>query len=72
MYPSPTSGEFTVVSDAKSARLIEVVDLTGRVVADQYPSSNNAKLNIAGVSAGVYYLKIHSESKVGVMKIVKQ
>lgn len=72
VYPSPTSGEFTVVSDNKTVKLIEVVDLTGRVIADLHPSTNPVKLNISNVAVGVYYLKIHTESKVDVMKIVKQ
>ncbi|MBL7934109.1 MAG: T9SS type A sorting domain-containing protein [Bacteroidia bacterium] len=72
VYPNPTSGEFTLMSDNKMVKLIEVVDLTGRVLANIKPSSHTAKLNISNVALGVYYLKVHTENKVEVMKIVKQ
>lgn len=71
VYPNPTNAEFSVVAEGKTAALLEVIDLSGRVITSVTPASNTVKMNIAHAAAGVYFLKVHSENSVQVMKIVK-
>ncbi len=72
VYPNPTAGEFAVVSRGEPATLIELVDVVGKVVVSLKPSSNSVKLNLSANAPGVYFLKIHANNKVEVMKLVKE
>lgn len=72
VYPNPTSGEFTIELSNSSAKTIEVLDLTGRVVYSNTAASEKVKVNLSTLANGIYYVKIQTKSSTEVIKVVKQ
>jgi hypothetical protein len=72
VYPNPSSGMFTVEVPSTGSRLIEVTDLTGRVILSNKSSDQFVNVNINSLSNGIYYVKIQTEQGSEVIKVVKQ
>jgi hypothetical protein len=72
IYPNPTTGEFTVELNNTSEKIVEVMDLTGRIISSSTGSQESVTVNIANLANGIYYVKIQSSNTVDVVKIVKQ
>ncbi len=72
IYPNPTTGVFTVELNNGSTKIIEVIDVTGRIVLANTTSNDKVDFNINTLANGVYYIKIQSTSSIEVIKIVKQ
>lgn len=71
IYPNPSDGIFQIQMPKKENVWVEVFDLNGKLVfAEQLSSSNNATLNLTGLSNGVYTLKLHSTDDIVVERIV--
>jgi hypothetical protein len=66
VYPNPANDIINVRSN-EAVRQLDVLDLTGRTVATS--ASNN--VNVAGLSAGVYFVRITTAAGTGMQKIVK-
>jgi len=71
VYPNPTSGDLTVEFANGLVKTIEVMDLTGRIVLSNATSDDKIKLNLSNLSKGIYYVRVKSDNKVEVKKIVK-
>jgi hypothetical protein len=71
VFPNPSKGEFVIEMGTSYDKSVEVVDFTGKVVYST--KTNNAKINvnINNYAAGVYYVKVMSNGKVDVVKVVK-
>jgi hypothetical protein len=73
VYPNPTNGDLTVIMpDIKSRVLLEVTDPAGKVI---YKRSNikDTKFNFTlKATAGVYFVKVTTDEKVFVERIVKE
>ncbi len=72
VYPNPTVGEFTIELSNATAKTLEVVDLSGRVVYTGAVTSDKVKVNLVNAANGIYYVKIKSNSTTEVVKVVKQ
>ena len=72
VYPNPAQGEFTIVFNSDSNRLIELTDLSGRVVLSKVSNEGSTRINISHLADGVYYAKINSELSSEVIKLLKQ
>jgi hypothetical protein len=72
IYPNPTNGEFTIESNSGLVKTIEVLDLTGRVVVSTTNADEFTQVNIASLSNGIYFVRIKSDNKLEVIKVVKQ
>jgi hypothetical protein len=72
VYPNPNAGLFSIELNNGSVKIIEVMDLTGRVVLENTSSNNKIDFNISNLSNGIYYVKVQSNNSVEVIKIVKQ
>jgi hypothetical protein len=72
VYPNPTSGLLTVEVNNAANKLIEVTDLTGRVVATVTTTDEKVSLNLDKLANGIYNLNIHTGTSVEVVKIVKE
>ena len=72
VYPIPSKGLINIISDEK-VNTIEVYDSAGRIVQKQTHSSpsKESKININS-SKGIYYLKIKTNSRISVKKIIKE
>ena len=70
MYPNPANGnEVTILSNQDI--VAEVYDILGKKVAIQNITSNQQKLNISGLSKGLYLVKLNS-SKGSTTKKINQ
>ena len=72
LYPNPTNGIFTIESANGLAKTIQISDITGRVVLNHSTSDDLINLNVSNLANGVYYVKVSSNNRSDVMKIVKQ
>ena len=67
VWPNPTTGAVTVnTGDAKVLR-IEVLDATGRTA--MHADSQN--IDLAGLNAGVYYIRVITQQGVSIQKVIK-
>jgi len=74
VYPNPTTGKLSIVSDQFSVERIEIFDVYGR----KHEGTNARKherellIDISHLSAGVYFVKIFTEAGEVVRKVVKE
>jgi hypothetical protein len=79
VYPNPTGGEIVVSSEYR-VESIEIFDLISKKVQSfefnvQSSEARNFKpetLNISGLPAGIYFVRIQTENGVVVRKVVKR
>jgi len=71
LYPNPATNAVTIEFNNNSVKNISLLDLTGRVVLSTSVSDEKTTLNIASLAKGIYYVRIQSNNKVEVAKIVK-
>jgi hypothetical protein len=62
--PSPVSNALTIGWDAVDMQLLELIDGLQRIVMQQplAPGQTSANLNMTTVSAGLYFVRLHSAS----------
>jgi hypothetical protein len=72
VYPNPNTGIFTIELNNEVNKNIEVIDITGRVVASVTSKDEEIKIDISRFAAGIYYVRIQSDDAVETMKILKQ
>lgn len=73
VFPNPATDELNIrLSDAAfaSGATAAVIDMQGRQVFVQNISGNQAKLSVAGLSAGIYFVKLNNAGKEQIKKIV--
>ena len=58
VYPNPASQILTIHADIASEKTVQVMDLSGRVVAEQKTADNQINMNISRLSAGCYFVKV--------------
>lgn len=71
VYPNPNNGVFTVALADNSVKTISVTDVTGRVLLTNTSSDLSVDFNINTFAAGIYYVKVQSNDKAQVLKVVK-
>ena len=63
--------EFTVELNNGLNKLIEVSDVTGRVILITQSLDNKTVVNLKEIAHGIYYVKIKSDNSVEVIKVIK-
>ena len=70
LYPTVNSGTFNLVfDDSQNEKLIEVIDVMGKIVHTQKTNSDKLKLSL-NLSSGIYYIRTHCKNTLGVKKII--
>ncbi|WP_169744664.1 T9SS type A sorting domain-containing protein [Siansivirga zeaxanthinifaciens] len=69
VYPNPAKDYLTIESNKVKISLVEIYNILGSKVLSSNSLIGN-KLNVSSLSKGVYLLKINSEAKTSVRKIV--
>ena len=75
VYPNPASNNLNVVFDQVGETSIQVIDMTGRSVYSTIHSAGgftNLSLDIAQLNPGLFFLKVSSGSRTGVIRFIKQ
>jgi hypothetical protein len=73
VYPNPNNGQFFISSSFTGETIIEVLDMTGKIVlAEQGHLNTNTvyEVNVGGVADGMYIVRIQSENSVSTQSIV--
>jgi len=75
LYPNPARENINVNinSDIQDKRLVELIDMSGKILNKSYKYTNQFKINLANYSPGFYYLRIGNDQAqlLGTYKIVK-
>jgi len=77
IYPNPTTGELRIESDELKIENVEIFDVYGRnvganiQVCSENPE-NEILLNISHLTAGVYFVKIFTETGEVIKKVLKE
>ncbi len=70
LYPTVNSGTFNLVfDDSQNEKLIEVIDVMGKIVHTQKTNSDKLRLSLNLIS-GIYYIRTHCKNTLGVKKII--
>jgi len=73
VYPNPTTGEVRIMNYELRIMNVEVFDVYGRKMLEQKAEGRKQnEIDISGLSAGIYFVKIITEKGVAVKKVVKQ
>ncbi|MCE3227648.1 MAG: hypothetical protein K0S32_2199 [Bacteroidetes bacterium] len=72
IYPNPTTGQVSIEFGTVGERTVEVIDVTGRIIANEKTANASLQLNLSNYSNAVYYLVIKEANGVSRFKIVKQ
>jgi len=69
MYPNPLSGNIlNITSDANASKAVVIYDVLGKQVVNTITA--NGTVDVAGLNAGVYIVKITEEGKTATRKLV--
>jgi hypothetical protein len=74
VYPNPSNGIFTLVTNSDKIDEIEVFDATGKVIlSKKYINSpyNHIPIDITSASQGIYFLKIIANNQSVTKRIIK-
>lgn len=69
IYPNPAD-KFFYINSNNSAH-VEIFNSAGQIVL-QTKSKNNEKINVSGLQKGIYFIKINSNGKTSLHKLIKQ
>jgi Secretion system C-terminal sorting domain len=73
VFPNPANNVINVLSkNATTITQIQITDINGRVVKNLADKLVTSEVNIADLTAGVYFVKVTSDLGSGTTKIVKQ
>jgi hypothetical protein len=69
VYPNPAKDQLTIAAGMKMNR-IEFVNVTGQTMFTQIVNNNTTNIQLAGVSSGMYFVKIYAESGIVVKQVI--
>ena len=71
MYPNPAGAYITISSKSEVLSAIKIMDVTGKTVTDFSPNTASVKLDVSGLSAGMYFAQIFTEKSSNIVKFIK-
>lgn len=69
IYPNPASN-FININAEENIQAVEILNISGQTVIFENTSSNKAKLNVNNLSAGVYFVKVYTDTETTTQKII--
>ncbi|HEY1047647.1 MAG TPA: PKD domain-containing protein [Bacteroidia bacterium] len=58
VWPNPTASEVNLYSEEKSIQMIQLSDVSGRMVINETTDTNSMKIDLSNISQGLYNLKV--------------
>ena len=71
IYPNPSDGKFTINTAFNTACAITIIDAQGKTIRQLTDERKIFSVNISNYSSGIYLIKIQTENKTIVKKIIK-
>lgn len=70
--PNPNDGNFRVTLGelATNGALVEVINMAGVVIYKEYTTSTMFSVNLKGITAGVYFVRVYADGKNAVAKLI--
>lgn len=75
IFPNPTDGRFSILTEYTGEVRVTVSDLNGRVVLDEYVSSNGSsqvEMDLSAETNGTYIVRVAKGSKVQTARMIKR
>lgn len=72
VYPNPTDDIIYIIADDNVPALIQLIDVTGRIILSQSSVTKNSSISIKQVPDGLYYLRLSAKANTVIKKIVVQ
>lgn len=72
IYPNPNNGSFTIATDNFENTTIEIYNVTGQLIANQSLTQNKTLVDLTTFSKGVYFVKLETNNKTIVKKVIYQ
>jgi CubicO group peptidase (beta-lactamase class C family) len=69
VFPNPTAGSFTVQSTTEQGHIV-VLDLFGRLVYQKNIENFTTSIDLGKTASGTYFVRLESDGKVAIQKIV--
>ncbi len=68
VFPNPTNEILNIVADENITN-IQVLNMAGQVVSSRDNNSENIQLNVSEYAAGIYFVKVYTQSEVTIHKV---
>lgn len=72
LYPNPAANEVSLDFNNNSSKNVVVYDMTGKAVLTVNSNEAVVKMNVSALSQGVYFVKIQSNNRTEVAKLIKE
>jgi hypothetical protein len=72
IYPNPTSGDVTLDLSGLNARTVELFSMSGQLLNTVVPTDEILRMSLSQYAAGIYFVRIHTDSGITTQKIVKK
>ena len=70
VYPNPCNGSFTISSDEYNDFLLSVINVLGQTVYSDIIDSKLTKVNLTGMSKGIYTVELKDENTIYTEKVI--
>lgn len=72
MFPNPASDNITIqLGSGTQNAIVDFYDYIGRLALSKKINSSTSKIDVSGLSKGIYILKVVTEDKIGSQKFLK-
>jgi len=72
VFPNPSSDLINIEIEGANGGCVELLDLTGKVIARKELQSNTTTVDLSNTARGIYLLRVESKGLVKTVKIVKE
>ena len=77
LFPNPATSELKIESGKLQIELVEIYDVVGEKIKDLTPNPSparegNASIDVSGLSAGIYFVRMRTENGIAAGKFIKQ
>ncbi|MFN7014023.1 MAG: T9SS type A sorting domain-containing protein, partial [Bacteroidia bacterium] len=71
VYPNPTSGMVNIRYTENISRVV-LMNVLGQVVLEERPNLNEVAIDLSTLPSATYFVKVESNGKVKVVKVIKR
>ncbi len=70
LFPNPVTDELTIIFNDKQLKRIKILNSLGHVIFSQSTFNISTRINVINYPKGIYFVRIHSENKTTVTKLL--